>query len=107
MPGVSVTSGTYWPTPGAPTPTPTVLSVAGLSGEITAGQLLAALGGTPGASVEVGSTPGTVAAGDDPRIVNAVQSTTIDTLVTLTQAAYDVLTPAVRDDPTVLYVITD
>lgn len=42
----------------------------------------------------------------DPRLTGAVQSDTIDTLVPLTQTAYDALDPAVRDDPRILYVIT-
>jgi hypothetical protein len=86
---------------------PAVLSVAGLTGVVTADALTAALGTLPGGTaVQVGTTAGTVAAGDDPRIVNALQSTTVDTLTTIGQAAYDALTPAVRDDPTILYVIT-
>jgi hypothetical protein len=86
---------------------PAVLSVAGLTGVVAAADLTAALGTIPGGTaVQVGTTAGTVAAGDDPRIVGAVQSATIDTLVVLTQAQYDALTPAARDDPTILYVIT-
>jgi hypothetical protein len=86
---------------------PAVLSVAGLTGIVAAADLTAALGTIPGGTaVQVGTTAGTVAAGDDPRIVNALQSTTVDTLTTIGQAAYDALTPAARDDPTILYVIT-
>jgi hypothetical protein len=35
-----------------------------------------------------------------------VTSPTIRQLIALTQAEYDALTPAARDEPTILYVIT-
>ena len=41
---------------------------------------------------------------DDPRLVNAVQSTTIRYIVALTQAEYDALG---GEAPATLYVITD
>lgn len=52
-------------------------------------------------AVAYGTTSTTATAGNDTRVVNAVQSTTTTTIVQLTQAAYNALTPV----STTLYVV--
>jgi hypothetical protein len=70
---------------------------------VTASVGRTALGLGNSATRDVGTAANTVAAGNDSRWSNIVRSTTITTIVTLTQAAYDAL--GVKD-PATLYVVT-
>jgi hypothetical protein len=59
--------------PGVTAPSADVLSVAGQTGTVTTEELSTALGLGGAAGLEVGTTTGTVAAGDDTRITGAAQ----------------------------------